>query len=221
MSLKMSNFFPTLSFTDYIALFSIAATTLIGLLAVIYARKSYFVSLKNFEIDKNIYKKAEFYIREFSNPHPERKVNPFLKKIASDEINGGVELPTTFTDALITNYADFYFYLVKTLKSTWKSFEVVDGEIRCIYSDADLLKRAAIYAGVYLITGTLGFFLISNFSWYLSTYNTNSAVNAFFSLILIITFLFMITVVSITVLIKFMTIHEANKTLKRCKVSSV
>lgn len=213
----MSDFIPTLSISDYIALFSIVATTLVGLLAVIYGRKSYFISLKNFETDKNMYKKAEFYIREFVNAHPERKVEPFLKKIASDELNGGVELPTTFTDALMRNYADFYFYLVKTLKSTWKSFEVVDGEIRCIYSEADLLKRAAVYIGVYVITGTLGFFLISNFSWFLSTFKTNSVINTFSSLIFLITTLLVIAIISLTILIKFMTIHDVNKTLKRCK----
>jgi len=213
----MSDFIPTLSISDYIALFSIVATTLVGLLAVIYGRKSYFISLKNFETDKNMYKKAEFYIREFVNAHPERKVEPFLKKIASDELNGGVELPTTFTDALMRNYADFYFYLVKTLKSTWKSFEVVDGEIRCIYSEADLLKRAAVYIGVYVITGTLGFFLISNFSWFLSTFKTNSVINTFSSLIFLITTLLVIAIISLTILIKFMTIHDVNRTLKRCK----
>ncbi|MDV4315420.1 hypothetical protein [Acinetobacter indicus] len=76
----MHEIIPPLTSSDYIGLFSIFMTTLVGLLAVIYGRKSYFVSLKNFETEKNMYKKAEFYIREFVNAHPERKVEPFLKK---------------------------------------------------------------------------------------------------------------------------------------------
>ena len=130
----MHEIIPPLTSSDYIGLFSIFMTTLVGLLAVIYGRKSYFVSLKNFKTEKNMYKKAESYIREFVNAHPERKVEPFLKKIASDDLNGGVELPTTITDVLIANYADYYFYLVKSLKTTWKSYKVIDGEIVCIYS---------------------------------------------------------------------------------------
>ncbi|MDM1330227.1 hypothetical protein [Acinetobacter indicus] len=213
----MHEIIPPLTSSDYIGLFSIFMTTLVGLLAVIYGRKSYFVSLKNFETEKNMYKKAEFYIREFVNAHPERKVEPFLKKIASDDLNGGVELPTTITDVLIENYADYYFYLVKSLKTTWKSYKVIDGEIVCIYTNVDLLKRSAAYSVLYLITGSLGFFLIANFSWFLSSYGTGNIINTISTLILLITILFVIAVISLSILMKFMTIHEMSKTLKNCK----
>lgn len=217
----MHELIPPLASSDYIGLFSIFMTTLVGLLAVIYGRKSYFVSLKNFETEKNMYKKAEFYIREFVNVHPDRKVNPFLKKIASDELNGGVELPTSITDALITNYADYYFYLVKSLKTTWKFYKVIDGEIVCVYSKGDLLKRAAAFSIVYMVTGCLGFFLIANFSWFLSTYNIGSILNIFSALILLITFLLVSAMFSLSILLRLITIYEMGKTLNNCSVQRV
>lgn len=217
----MNEMFPPLASSDYIALFSIFVTTFVGLLAVGYGRKSYFVSLKNFETEKNMYKKAEFYIREFINAHPNRKVEPFLKKIASDELNGGVELPTSITDALITNYADYYFYLVKSLKITWKFYKVIDGEIVCVYSKADLLKRAAAYSIVYMVTGCLGFFLITNFSWFLTTYNIGSILNTFSVLILLITSLLVSAMISLSILLRFITIYEMDKTLRSCRVQRI
>lgn len=213
----MHELIPPLASSDYIGLFSIFMTTLVGLLAVIYGRKSYFVSLKNFETEKNMYKKAEFYIREFVNAHPERKVEPFLKKIASDDLNGGVELPTTMTDALITNYADYYFYLVKSLKNHWKFFKVIDGEIVCRYTKMGLLMRALIYIIVYMIVGSLGLFLITNFSWFLSTYNTGNTINAIFILIFLITLLMVFAMLSLAIIMRFMAIYDVSKMLKNCR----
>lgn len=77
----MNDFFPALLISDYIAIFSIFATTLLSSLAVIYGRKSYFVSLKNFENDKDMFRKAEFYIREFMSVDRKKKINPFKKKL--------------------------------------------------------------------------------------------------------------------------------------------
>lgn len=213
----MFNFFPPFTTSEYIGLASLILTSLIGIVAVFYGRQSYFIILKNVKNDKNMYEIADFYIREFVLSGPNKKTNPFLKKIASDQLNGGIEIPSYLTDVLIKYYADYYFFLVRSLKSTWRFFIVKDDDIECIYSESELIFRGASFFILYLISGGLAFFLISNFTWYMASFTSESATNTFFGLIMILTLLLLTCMVSLVTIFRFITITDIVKSLNRLK----
>lgn len=213
----MFNSFPPFTTSEYIGLASLILTSLIGIVAVFYGRQSYFISLKNVNNDKNMYEIADFYIREFVLSGPNKKINPFLKKIASDQLNGGIEIPSYLTDVLIKYYADYYFFLVRSLKSTWRFFIVKDDDIECIYSESELIFRGASFFILYLISGGLAFFLISNFTWYMTSFTSESATNTFSGLIMILTLLLVTCMVSLVTIFRFITIRDIVKSLNHLK----
>lgn len=76
----MIQLIPSFSVSDYLSLFSIICTTLIGIVAVFYGRKTYFVSLKSFNENKNLYEAASFYIREFISVSPNKTNRSFFEE---------------------------------------------------------------------------------------------------------------------------------------------
>lgn len=215
----MIQLIPSFSVSDYLSLFSIICTTLIGIVAVFYGRKTYFVSLKSFNENKNLYEAASFYIREFISVSPNKTIDPFLKKIASDQLNGGIEIPSFLTDILIRKYADYYFYLVKSLRTTWKFFKVENGEIQCIYSERELVFKGLAYGALYTVTGSLAFFIFSNYTWFLARYTSDSALNIGMTLIILLVFLLFVALGSLVMIFKLITVRDINQSLNLLKQS--
>ncbi|MDM1757201.1 hypothetical protein HX127_06330 [Acinetobacter sp. 256-1] len=113
-----------------IAIFAFLAT----LVGSYYARNSYLLTLKAFEKDKRRTEKAKHYYDTYINIPPSKYVSPFLKKIDSDDLNESVKLPAIFTDYIIKNYPDRYFYFIANLKKCWTYFEIYteNSEIKVI-----------------------------------------------------------------------------------------
>lgn len=113
--------------------------TILGFIATLigsyYARHSYLLTLKNYEKDKKRSEKAKHYYETYINIPPSKKVSAFLKKVDSDDLNDGVLFPTIFTDFIMKNFPDRYFYIASLFKKCWSQFEITENnnqiQIKC------------------------------------------------------------------------------------------
>lgn len=115
--------------------FDILITIVIAILAFIatmvgsyYSRNSFLLDLKVLEKDKKRTEKAKHYFDTYINRAPSFRASPYQKQIDSDDLNESVKLPYAFTDFLIKNFPDRYFYFITLLNKSWSHFEISDFE---------------------------------------------------------------------------------------------
>lgn len=133
-------------------------SVLVGLVGNYYNKHSYLFNLRLYNKSKNRNEKAKHYYDNYINSPPNQKVSPFLKKIDSDDLNEGVRLPSDFTDFLIKNFPDHYFYLASLLKTTWKNFEWVEVESKVVLISKikNFTWLKMWYSLIYLILASTG-----------------------------------------------------------------
>lgn len=119
---------------DFLMSFIVAVLSfLVATVGSYYSRHSFLLNLKTFEKDKKRSEKAKYYHDTYINKPPSFKASPFRQQIDSDDLNESVKLPFQFTDFLIKNYPNRYFYFVALLNKSWSYFEVSkDGENQTI-----------------------------------------------------------------------------------------
>lgn len=117
-----------------------------------YSRNSFLLNLKVLEKDKNRAEKAKHYYDKYINVPPSFTTDPFLKQIDSDELNETVKLPYKFTDFLIKNYPERYFYFVSLLKKSWSSFDVIEieKELKIICTIQNIRSKRIKYFSLYM-----------------------------------------------------------------------
>lgn len=126
--------------TLVIAILAFIAT----LIGTYYTRNAYLLTLKSYEKDKHRTEKAKYYYETYINIPPNKKVSIFLKKIDSDDLNESVKLPSSYTDFIIKNYPDRYFYFISNLIKCWKYFDISTNnseiKIKCKIKNFRLLQ---------------------------------------------------------------------------------
>lgn len=179
-----------------VAIFAFLATVI----GVIYTRNSYILTLRTYEKDKSRGQKAKHYYETYINKPPSHSPSVYLKKIDSDDLNENVILPSTYTDFLIKNYPDNYFYLASRLRNCHKNFVLMYSNLNekpiCKVKHFNLL--VVFYFILYLFFAMCGCLLVFGFSNIVSSFSvdnfwgilflTSTAVIAFFSLMLLCLF---------------------------------
>ncbi|MFV5348657.1 hypothetical protein [Acinetobacter soli] len=160
---------------------------LVGLVGNYYNKHSYLFNLRIYNKSKNRNEKAKYYYDNYINLSPNQKVPSFLKKIDSDDLNEGVQLPSDFTDFLIKNFPDHYFYLAALLKKTWKNFDWVEvGSKTILVSKFKHFRWLKLwYSFVYFILASTGLNLAMFSDLILSKISPNYPEKIFYVLVII------------------------------------
>lgn len=152
------NFWSTLA----VAIFAFLATVI----GVYYTRNSYLITLRSYEKDKTRTEKARMYYEKYINRPSSYTYSKFLKKIDSDDLNENVILPSSYTDFLIKNHPDNFYYLASRLRNCHKYFDLInhhsDKTPNCKIKHFNLLQW--IFFILYLLFGILTVSLIFSYS---------------------------------------------------------
>lgn len=147
---------------DFLMSFIVAVLSfLVATAGSYYSRNSFLLNLKVFEKDKKRPEKAKHYYDTYINTPPSFRASPFQQQIDSDDLNESVKLPFQFTDFLIKNFPNRYFYFVALLNKSWSYFEISkDGENQTITCKIENIKRQKIkyfflYIAFAMITSSL------------------------------------------------------------------
>ena len=138
---------------DFLMSFIVAVLSfIVATVGSYYSRNSFLLDLKILEKDKKRPEKAKHYHDKYINVPPSFTPDPFLKQIDSDELNETVKLPFKFTDFLIKNYPDRYFYFVSLLKKSWSYFDVIEieKELKIICTIQNIISKKIKYFSLYI-----------------------------------------------------------------------
>lgn len=138
---------------DFLMSFIVAVLSfIVATVGSYYSRNSFLLDLKALEKDKNRPEKAKHYYDKYINVPPSFMPDPFLKQIDSDELNETVKLPCKFTDFLIKNYPEHYFYFVSLLKKSWTCFDVIEieKELKIICTIQNIRSKRIKYFSLYM-----------------------------------------------------------------------
>lgn len=158
---------------------------IVGLVGNYYNKHSYLFNLRLYNKSKNRNEKAKHYYDNYINLSPNQKVAPFLKKIDSDDLNDGVRLPSNFTDFLIINFPDHYFYLASLLKSTCNNFDwvKVDSKVVLVCKIKHFRWLKIWYSTIYVILASAGLNLVLFSDLILSQISPNYPEKTFYVLV--------------------------------------
>ena len=138
---------------DFLMSFIVAVLSfIVATVGSYYSRNSFLLDLKILEKDKKRPEKAKHYHDKYINVPPSFMPDPFLKQIDSDELNETVKLPFKFTDFLIKNYPERYFYFVSLLKKSWSYFDVIEieKELKIICTIQNIRSKKIKYFFLYI-----------------------------------------------------------------------
>lgn len=170
--------------TITIAIFAFLATVI----GVYYTRNAYLLTLKSYEKNKARSDKAKHYYETYINKPPSFRPSEFLKKIDSDELNEGVNLPSEFTDFLIKNHPSKYFYFASRLSKAHQYFIFSESkqnpEILCKIKR--IFIRQLFFFALYIVFATLASFLSLFNSRIISSFSDDNFWGILFLLIIVI-----------------------------------
>lgn len=168
------NFWTTIT----LAIFAFLATVI----GVYYTRNSYLITLRSYEKDKSRTEKARMYYEKYINRPSSYTYSKFLKKIDSDDLNENVILPSSYTDFLIKNHPDNFFYLASRLRNCHKYFDLInhhgDKNPNCKIKHFNLLQW--FFFILYLAFGILAIFLILSYSKIITSFSTDNFWGVFY-----------------------------------------